>query len=69
MDYYGSALWTAARWIVGAWAVLVFLRWILTPPHWRDGEGPLVDEGERMATEFSRWRWLIDRFSLRFWRW
>ena len=69
MDDYGSALWTAARCLVGAWALLGFLRWLLTPPHWRDGEGTLIDEGERMATEFSWLRWFFDRLTLRFWRW
>lgn len=69
MDAEASFLWLVARVVVGAWALLAFLRWLLTPPHWRDGEGPMIDEGERMAMEFSWLRWFVDRLSLRFWRW
>lgn len=69
MDSESAVYWLAARWVVGIFAFLRLLRWLLTPPHWRDGEGPLVDEGERMATEFSWLRWVADRCSFRFWRW
>ena len=60
-------------WLVSAPLVLAFvcafLRWLLTPPTWRDFEGPLLDEGERFATDFRWWRWLIDLLFGRFWRW
>jgi hypothetical protein len=69
MDDWGFLFWGCVRVCVLAWLGIAFLRWLLTPPHWRDGEGPLIDEGERMSTEFSWLRWFTDRLTLRFWRW
>ena len=60
-------------WLLGtpfALAFLIaFLRWLVTPPTWRDFEGPLIDEGERFATDPKWWRWWIDLLLLRWWRW
>ena len=69
MEETGISLGVVTGWLVGAWCLLGFLRWLLTPPHWRDGEGPMIDEGERMSVEFSWLRWVMDRVSFRFWRW
>lgn len=48
--------------------LLSFLRWLLTPVTWRDGEGPLIDEGERFATEWSWVRYLWDLLTGKWWR-
>ncbi|WP_309721719.1 hypothetical protein [Armatimonas sp.] len=69
MDEYGFLLWGMIRVCVIAWLLFVVLRWLLTPPHWRDGEGPMVDHGERLTVEFSWLRWFCDIISLKFWRW
>jgi hypothetical protein len=68
-------VWLVDNLLIGTVAVafvlaflLAFLRWLLTPVTWRDGEGPLIDEGERFATEFSWLRWLWDLATGRFWR-
>jgi len=66
---YAFVLWGAIRVCVIVWLLFVVLRWLLTPPHWRDGEGPTVDHGERLTVEFSWLRWFCDTLSLKFWRW
>jgi hypothetical protein len=36
--------------------VILFVAWLAAPITWRDGEGDLIDDGEKFAQQINRWR-------------